>query len=336
MWLARWQQKIDLVPSDWVKHFSLVCLVVVCCAPMAQAIEKKHPLEIESRLRNTVFHLTEEIGSRSFWERENLERSAQFILGSFRNLGYECSVQVFPVEGQEAKNIIAEKKGTENPRQVIIVGAHYDTVPNCPGADDNASGVAVLLELARLVRALPNKFTVRFVAFSLEEPPFFETNLMGSRAYVRSLIQGRESQKDSEYMVGMICLESVGYYTNEEGSQRFPLPFLGLLYPDKGNFITVVSNFSSRKLANKVAGHLQEKTACKVETFIGPSAVTGVRWSDHASFWDAGLDAVMLTDTAPFRNPNYHQETDRIDTLDFSWMAQLTLGLAGLLHEVEF
>lgn len=283
---------------------------------------------IEYSITKTVSFLSEEIGPRSFRDPQNLAAASKFIQKKFRDLGYEVTLQTYTADGLAVENIIAEKKGNKRVDEILVVGAHYDTVVGTPGADDNASGVAVLLELARIHSKSEFARTVRFVAFTLEEPPYFKSSAMGSRIYARSLKQKKEK------VVGMICLESVGYYSQEKHSQSFPLPFFGFFYPTTGNFITVVGNLSSRKLARIVAGTLKSKSEIPVEIFTGPSLVMGVDWSDHASFWEQGVPAVMLTDTALFRNPHYHAPTDRAETLDYSKIAELTRGLEYVLQKL--
>ncbi len=225
------------------------------------------------------------------------------------------------------RNIIAERRGTEQPDRVIVIGAHYDTVVGSPGADDNASGVAVLLELARLHARTRFRKTVRFVAFTLEEPPFFRSRHMGSRVYARALKERREQVE------AMLCLESVGYYSHEKGSQSFPwlVFWLRWRYPTTGNFIAIVSNAASQPLQTQVRDALKANMDLAVETYTGPWWVPGVDWSDHGSFWNEDYPAVMLTDTALFRNPQYHRLTDLPDRLDYRAMTELVRGLAGAL-----
>ena len=284
---------------------------------------------VERNLRRTVAFLSQEVGPRSLGQPEKLDQAADRLLEEFKSLGYEVSVQTYSADGRSVRNVIAEKRGSSDPERVWIVGAHYDTVPETPGADDNASGVAVLLELARLRAQSPPACTFRFVAFTLEEPPHFKTGLMGSRVYAASL------KERGEKIEGMICLESVGYYSDEPNSQDFPLFPLKWIYPDRGNFVTLVSNLHSGRLANRIEKSFKKTSPLAMEVFAGPVAVTGTDWSDHDSFWRAGYRAVMLTDTAPFRNPNYHEPTDRIETLDFLKMTRLTLGLSHVLEELD-
>ncbi len=215
------------------------------------------------------------------------------------------------------------------PDRILIVGAHYDTVEGTPGADDNASGVAVLLELARLHAETRFRKTVRFVAFTLEEPPFFRSRQMGSRVYVRGL------KERGEQIEGMLCLEMVGCYSQAKGSQSFPFFWLRWRYSTTGNFITVFSNSASEPLQTRVRDALKAHGTLPVETFTGRWWIPGVDFSDHSSFWKQGYPAVMLTDTAFYRNPHYHRNTDRPETLDYGSMAELTRGLFQTLVALD-
>jgi Zn-dependent M28 family amino/carboxypeptidase len=235
----------------------------------------------------------------------------------------------YDVQGHTVRNIIAERRGIEESERVLIIGAHYDTAEGTPGADDNASGVAVLLELARLHAQTLFRKTVRFVAFTLEEPPFFRSRHMGSRVYARSL-KAKEEQVDA-----MISLEMLGYFSNEEGSQSFPLFWLRWMFPTQGNFITVVSNSASKGLQATVRDALQASMTLPVETFTGPWWVPGVDLSDHGSFWKEGYPAVMLTDTAFYRNPHYHEATDVPETLDYGAMAELVRGMSEVIMTLD-
>ena len=284
-----------------------------------------------AELEALVHSLAVTIGPRSYQDPANLNAAADLISRRFTSYEYALTEQPYQVEELAVRNIIAERRGTDQPDRVIVVGAHYDTVIGSPGADDNASGVAVLLELARLHAGTRFRKTVRFVAFTLEEPPFFRSRYMGSRIYT-SLLKERGDQIEA-----MLCLESVGYYSQEPGSQSFPFPVFWLRwrYPTTGNFLTVVSNDDSQPLQTRVRDGLVAHMNLPVETYAGPWWIPGVDWSDHGSFWNEGYPAVMLTDTAPFRNPHYHRPTDLPDTLDYRAMSELVRGLAGALLTLD-
>ncbi|MDA8214996.1 MAG: M28 family peptidase, partial [Nitrospiraceae bacterium] len=203
----------------------------------------------------------------------------------------------------------------------LVIGAHYDTVTGTPGADDNASGIAGIIELARLTVSKPLQRTVRFVAFTLEEPPIFMTKHMGSYIYAKSL-------KDEGIKVyGMISLEMLGYYSNRKGSQYYPFPIFKWFYPDKGNFIAFVGNLSSRSFTMRVKKLFKSVSAMPVESLNAVSIIPGVNFSDHLNFWEFGYSAFMITDTAFYRNPNYHAPGDIAETLDYDRMTELVIGL---------
>jgi Zn-dependent M28 family amino/carboxypeptidase len=206
-----------------------------------------------------------------------------------------------------------------------LVGAHYDTAVFTPGADDNASGVAVLLELARLFQSVSSARTVRFAFFSTEEPPFFRTDDMGSRRYVERL------KTRAETVSAMLCLEMVGYFSDEKSSQKYP-PLLRFFYPSEGNFAAVVGDFGSRQLVRRVAREIRASCRVPVESASLPRPVPGVDFSDHLNFWREGIPAVMVTDTAFYRNPHYHGPTDTPDKLDYILMSELTKGLASAVR----
>ena len=286
---------------------------------------------VHAELEALVHSLAVTIGPRSYQDPANLNAAADLISRRLTSYGYDLTEQPYQVEELAVRNIIAERRGTEQPDRVIVVGAHYDTVVGSPGADDNASGVAVLLELARLHAETRFRKTVRFVAFTLEEPPFFRSRHMGSRLYASWL------KERGEHVEAMLCLESVGYYSQEPASQSFPFPafWLRWRYPTTGNFIAIVSNDESQPLQTQVRDALIAHMDLPVETYAGPWWIPGVDWSDHGSFWNEGYPAVMLTDTALFRNPHYHRPTDLPATLDYRAMSELVRGLAGALVTLD-
>lgn len=284
--------------------------------------------DIKNNLKKTVNVLAREIGSRGHLQTDNLNKTMEYISSELRGCGYAVLYQPYDYRGITYKNIFSEKKGLTEPEKILIVGAHYDTVTGTPGADDNASAVAGLLELARLLADKPLNRTVQFVAFTLEEPPLFRSRFMGSYVYAGSL---RDSGRDVE---GMICLEMIGYFTDEPGSQFFPLPFMRWIYPDKGNFIALVSNIKSRGFLNRVKNGFGKGTDLPIETLSTLSIVPGVDFSDHRSFWKFGYNAVMVTDTAFYRNPQYHGAGDVPDTLDYDRMADVVIGLKSAIEEM--
>lgn len=277
---------------------------------------------IQSNLVATVKYLSEDVGQRSYLDIEKLNKAALYIEDKFLSYGCDVKRQPFPLQGNTYYNIIGEVKGTEATKsEILIIGAHYDTVIGTPGADDNASGIAVLLELARLTASKPLQRTVRFAAFSLEEPPLFRTKHMGSYAYAKSL------KEEGINVYGMVSLEMVGYFCDRKGSQHYPLPLFKWFYPDRGDFIAFVGNISSRSFTKKLKSCFKAVSSLPVESLNTVSIVPGVDFSDHSSFWEFGYPAFMITDTAFYRNRNYHGPEDTAPTLDYERMAEFTKGL---------
>lgn len=275
---------------------------------------------LAGNLRKTTTYLAGNIGERNVIAYPQLQATATFIESWFKNLGYEVESQEYVVQMRKVRNISAEIPGSTKPGEIIVVGAHYDTVYDCPGADDNTSGIAALLELARLLKDSHPARTVRFVAFVNEEPPWFQTESMGS------LVYAREAHRKHENIVAAISLETIGMFSDRPGSQQYPEP-MGLLYPDRGNFIGFVGNLSSRGLVRKAIRVFRETGSIPSEGSAAPEFLSGVGWSDHWSFWQERYPAIMVTDTAPFRNPNYHRPTDKPDALDYARMARVVTGL---------
>ncbi|MDX1764308.1 MAG: M20/M25/M40 family metallo-hydrolase [bacterium] len=277
--------------------------------------------DLSSNLRNHVVKLARQIGERNFIRYEALNEAAAYIEAQLAEYGYRPESQTYTLEGREYRNIIATRPGSGNSAETVVVGAHYDTVTGTPGADDNASGVAGLLELARLFAAKTENKTIRFVAFTNEEPPFFRTRRMGSRVFAQA------AREQGVEISAMICLEMIGFYSEEKGSQGYPLPFMRAIYPSTADFIAVVGNLGSRPLVKRVERGLKRRQEIGVESIATFSWVPGVDFSDHYSFYKEGYRAVMITDTAFYRNPHYHMGTDTADTLDYDAMAQVVLGL---------
>lgn len=285
--------------------------------------------ELAANIRAHVTALAEDIGPRTVMAGRHpaLLEAERYIGGKLRAFGYETRRQTFEVAGKEVANVEAVLPG-RGEEGIIVVGAHYDTVSMSPGADDNASAVGVLLELARMARQLgPYAREVRFVAFTNEEPPFFMTSDMGSRRYAA------ECRKKREDLDAVIVLESIGYYDPRPGSQRYPAP-LSALYPDTGDFIAFVGNLGSLNLTRKLAGLFRENAAFPSYGGSLPGWISGVSLSDHWAFWREGYDAVMVTDTAMFRNPHYHTPGDTAETLDYDRTARVAAGLMRVVEEV--
>jgi Zn-dependent M28 family amino/carboxypeptidase len=272
-------------------------------------------------LHQHVHHLSEVIGSRSAFEYEKLDAAKDYIETVLKDLGLEYTLQNYQYREKTFSNIIVTLEGKKEPGKIFIIGAHYDTVFATPGADDNASAVAVLLELCRLLKDYQPSQTLKLIFFVLEEPPTFNTKYMGSYVYAKT------AKENKEKIYGMISLEMLGYYNDKKGGQLYPLPLMSLFYPKVPDFIAVVGDLRSRKLVKKIANSIKKGCAIPVETLSTVKFVPGVDFSDHGSFWKMGYPAVMITDTAFYRNSNYHSMSDTIDTLDFDKMGELLTGL---------
>jgi Zn-dependent M28 family amino/carboxypeptidase len=269
--------------------------------------------------------LAVEIGERHVRRPQALAAAARYIEEAFSFIGCEVRRQVYEAEGLPCMNLEVECRGRDRPAEIILVGAHYDTVQGCPGADDNASGVAAMLEIARLLRDRRLGCTVRCAAFVNEEAPFFCSRAMGSAVYARA------ARARGDDIKVMLSLEMVGYFSRGRRSQSYP-PLLEFFYPDRGDFIGFVSNWRSRSALVKVHEAFRLQCAFPSERLASPALVPGVSWSDQLSFWRMGYPALMVTDTAFYRNPHYHRPTDTPDKLDFDSMACVTAGLAQTLE----
>ena len=281
-------------------------------------------LQVAANLRQDVTYLAGTIGERNFDRYKDLQSAEQYIEGSFKSLGYVPREQEFKAEGLSAKNISVEIHGAERPSEIVVVGAHYDSVYGCPGADDNASGVAALLEIARELQYSAPSRTIRLVAWTNEEPPHFQTPTMGS------WVDAKRSHQLNEKIVAAISLETLGTYTDAENSQHYPTGF-SLFFPSKGNFVGFVGNLSSRPLVRDSIGYFRRVTQFPSEGVAAPGGMTGIGWSDHWSFWQEGYPAIMISDTAIFRNPNYHKLSDTPEKLNYEPMARVVIGLSKLV-----
>jgi Zn-dependent M28 family amino/carboxypeptidase len=281
-----------------------------------------HPAALQ--LRAHVRMLAETIGERNLWRYGALERAADYIFGNLAANGYVPRRQTYEISRLPVSNIDAALAGALRPAEILVVGAHYDTVTGCPGANDNATGVAAMLELARRFAGYPRPRTIRFAAFVNEEPPFFKTEQMGSFVYARAAKERREQ------VIGMLSLETMGYYSEARGSQQYPAP-IALLYPDVGNFIGFVSNIRSAPLLMKARRAFKRRTPFPLQSAALPDVIPGVGWSDQWAFWQAGYRAMMVTDTAPFRYPSYHTANDTPDKIDYDKLAHVVDGLEAVV-----
>jgi len=279
------------------------------------------------RLEQSLEVLSERIGERHLGMPDRLEQAAVWIESTLGggNIGYTVDRQVYSVDGKEVRNLEAELPGGKRRDEIVVVGAHYDTVPGCPGANDNGTGIAALLALARAFAGDPQERTVRFVAFVNEEPPYFHTEQMGSYVYAQAC-RSRE-----ENIVSMISLETIGYFSDEPGSQETP-PGVDERLPDVGDFLAFVGDEDSRFLAGTAETAFQAATDIPAVAGGFPGNVPGVNWSDHWSFRQAGYPAIMVTDTAPFRYPHYHAPSDTMDKLDLDRYTEAVRGLKAVVE----
>lgn len=285
---------------------------------------KKANIEIpvnKERLFEDVKKLTSVNPPRNYANLSSLNSTADYISGEFKKLNCKVEEQKYTADGKEYKNIIASFGPEEGER--IIVGAHYDVIEEVSGADDNASAVAGMLEIARLIDELKPelKHRIDFAAYTLEEPPYFRTKYMGSAVHAKSLSDANAKVKL------MINLESIGFYLDEENSQNYPIFFLKWFYPNKANYIMIAGNLGHGKSVSEMKKFMKEASDIDVYSINAPRFIPGIDFSDHLNFWDRGYEALMITDTAFYRNPNYHRASDKIETLNFDKMAEVVKGV---------
>lgn len=286
-------------------------------------------LGLQESLRADVTSLSVGIGERNLGRTpQQLEAAASWVEGELLDAGYSVTPEPFQVNGHTVRNLIAELPGTVAPKELVVIGAHYDSAEGTPGADDNASGVAVGLALARRFHDTPQPRTVRFVFFTNEEPPYFRTDTMGSD------VSAKHAKARGDDVKAMLSLETMGFFTDAKDSQHYPWPFSGF-YPSTGHFIAFVADTDSRELAHEAVGTFREHATIASEGSSVPAFIEGIDWSDHGPYWRAGYRALMVTDTAPFRNPNYHEPTDLPGTMDFGRLARVTLGLEAVLRQLS-
>jgi Zn-dependent M28 family amino/carboxypeptidase len=279
--------------------------------------------QLAARLSTHVEVLASQIGPRHVRRPTALDAAARYIEQRFVELGYDVGRQSYQAAGVTVSNIEA-RTGTSN-QPYFVVGAHYDTVPTTPGANDNGSGVAVLLELADMLSQ--SGHPVRFVAFANEEPPWFQTDLMGSLVYARRARAGGDD------IIGMIALETMGYYSEAKDSQQYPAPF-HWFFPSTGHFLAAVSNGGSYGLLRRFTRAFKAESPLPLIASPAPAGIAGVGWSDHWSFWQNGYRGILLTDTAPYRYPHYHLPSDTHEQLDYVRLAFATRGVAYAVRQL--
>lgn len=290
-----------------MKHFLLISLIGFSATLWSQSDT--------NRIKAHMTVLTQTAVHRNYENIAQLNEIADYLHAEFSKYADTVYFQSYFIGKREYKNVIASFGTKHNER--IIVGAHYDVCGEQEGADDNASGTVGLLELARQLDTATTQQRIDLVAYTLEEPPFFRSEYMGSHIHAQSLV------KDSVNVKGMICLEMIGYFADEKKTQDYPLGILRLFYGSRGNYITLVNQFGPGKFARKFTKRFKHKSAVKAKQFKGPKSLPGIDFSDHLNYWQVGISALMITDTAFYRNKEYHQKGDTMDRLDYRRMAQV-------------
>ena len=283
-------------------------------------------ITLREELRADVRTLGAEIGERNMLHYPQLNAAADFIENSFSNVGLHPRRDTYELQGKAFHNIEAEIRGSAP--QIVLVGAHYDSVLGAPGANDNGSGVAAMLALARRFAVRSTSSTLRFVAFVNEEPPFFQTKQMGSFVYAS------RCKAAGDQISAMISLETIGYFSDAPRSQTYPAPGLGMFYPTTGNFIGFVGNVRSSALVRRAIATFRKQAKIPSEGAALPAFIPGVGWSDQWAFWQHGYPGIMITDTAPFRYPHYHRATDTPDKLDYDRFALVVSGVEKLVEDL--
>jgi len=278
---------------------------------------------LSQELARDLHVLAGEIGERNVHRPAKYTAGVEFIERSFTDAGLHPTRDSYEASGVLCHNVVVEIPGKLP--EIVVVGAHHDTVYGCPGANDNGSGVVAVLALARRFAQKPCTRTLRFVAFANEEPGHFQTELMGSWVYAS------RCKKRGDQVSAMLSLETIGCFFQDPGSQRYPVPMLEIIYPKTGNFIAFVGDTSSRKLVREAIGAFRQHAQFPSEGACLPAAVPGIGWSDHWAFWQHGYPGIMITDTAPFRYPHYHRATDTPDRIDYESMAR---GVSGVEHVI--
>jgi hypothetical protein len=278
-----------------------------------------------AELERDVAHLAGTIGERNTFIPENLAAAADWLEAELRDAGYTPARQTFEVSGTSCSNIEVELAGSS---EIVVIGGHYDSVYGCPGANDNGTGAIATLALARRFAGRQTERTLRFVFFVNEEPPWFESDDMGSLRYARRCVERGEN------VVAMVSLETIGYFTDEPDSQEYPFRLLEAAYGDRGNFVALVGNVASRALLHESIAAFRERASIPSEGAALFEFLPGAAWSDHASFWRCGYPAIMITDTAPFRYPHYHTGADTPERVRYDDLARVVEGCEAVVRKL--
>lgn len=331
-WLTDRLRRFMWRPTPVSKIHPVAFLTFLIITTMSHGINRIDNVEQETtanivaeRLHSHVQVLGGDIGERNVFNSQALRASADYIAQVWESQGYKVIHHEYELQGERWVNLEVTRRGEKYPEEIVLIGSHYDSVLGSPGANDNGSGVAAMLELSLRIATQKPARTVRFVAFVNEEPPFFKTDAMGSRVYAKM------ARTRGDDIRAMVCLETIGFYNDEPGSQHYPPPF-SLFYPDTGDFIGFVSNFRSRLLLKRSVAAFRAASDFPLEHVTTFEFVPGVDWSDHGSFWREGVPAIMITDTAPYRYPYYHTARDTPDKVNYQQLARV---IDGLLAVVE-
>lgn len=279
-----------------------------------------------NNLKQHVINLTDKIGERHIRKQQALHKAADYISQQWTMMGYEVERQPFTAKGVKCENLEVTKTGKDNPDEIILICAHYDTAKDCPGANDNASGIAAMLEIARHFSHTNPGCSLRFVALANEKPPFYGTEKSGSWVYAH-----RASNNGDEIRVAII-LESLGYYSNSNQSQLYP-PLMSMFHPAQGNFLAMASNLGSMAAMRRFAKCFKKHSRFRFETMVMQNLLPWVKWSDSSPFWLNSYHAFMISDTAPYRYPFYNSSRDTAEKLDYQCLTFVTDGLKRAVEE---
>lgn len=279
-------------------------------------------------IRSHLTALTKTPQARAYYNVRQLDRTVEYIESVFRQYADTVFTQEYVAHGSTYRNVICSFFAARGNKKRIVIGAHYDVCGDQEGADDNASGVVGLLELARLLHGQKLSNQIDLVAYSLEEPPYFRTEYMGSYVHARSLAESNAN------VYGMVCLDMIGYFSDEKNSQTYPIGILSLFYGKRANYITLIKKFGSGLFARRFARKYRSAHTIRAKKFTAPGNAPGISYSDHANYWKFGYSAVLVTDTSIFRNSNYHLKTDTMETLDINSMAKVIDGLFVALRRI--
>ena len=287
----------------------------------------KEEMRLRGEIKAVVDKLGQEIGERNVFRPRALDAAVHYLEDCLTAAGYQMEHQEYEAEDELCHNLITEIPGSEHPGEILLIGAHYDSVYGSPGANDNGTGVAAVITLARMFSGRNPPRTLRFALFVNEEPPFFQTARMGS------LLYAKRCRERNENIIAVLIPETIGCYRDEPGSQDYPFP-LSFFYPDRGNFITFVGDTSSRRLVCRAVESFRRQVKFPSEGAALPALIPGVGWSDHWAFWQAGYPAIMVTDTAPYRYPFYHTGQDTPDKIDYDRTARVVFGLGKIIDDL--